>query len=132
VFYPIAIITKFLGSSWWNILKERWKEICTKHLFFNLDRKCIGKILSMGTLTYVSFKHVLISITNFVGLKIHTECCTYILSWFRCRPAEDLQIIAVLSHYTPTYIPVSDEYTITGPWLIHYVEIYSNDTQLGV
>jgi len=42
-------------------------------------------------------------------------------------PAEDLQIIAVLSHYTPTYIPVSDEYTITGPWLICYVEIYTDD-----
>jgi hypothetical protein len=115
-----------------GIFLKKIEKISITHLFFILDRKCIRQIFIYGNFNIVSFKQVLISITTFVSLKIHTECCTYILSWLRCRPAEDLHIIAVLSHYIPTYIPVSDEYTITGPWLIHYVEVYNDDTQLGV
>jgi len=44
-------------------------------------------------------------------------------------PSQNLFITDALSHYTPTFSPVSDEYRISDQESICYVEIDTDDSQ---
>jgi hypothetical protein len=71
--------------------------------------KLSDKCLPIRTLLYVSFKHILINLTSFMGTKTLWEYCTILPSSLNHRISCSLWIADVLSRCPPIFSPASDE-----------------------
>jgi hypothetical protein len=88
-----------------------------------------NRLLPMQTLLWVSFKHILISLTSFIGIPnsviILYNTCLLAESYASLKSINNRCSVPLYSHFSS----LSDECRIADQWLICFVKIYTDDTQ---